>query len=188
MADIKSIPSSADILAVYDLFAMRAVAEFNDEGGVSDQLFAVVLEDSGTAGKIAGLLVPAPDVLAELFEAPGKDMVAPVARMFLQADSPLREEMVQDGTPLPCLLVQVCEGWETVVHTDTGVAQAGPRVECIIIAIHTENNSHVGACPITGPRQGIYRPLYLGAVGDVLGRHSVAQLEALLTPASPTLH
>lgn len=186
----KSCASSDDILAVYDLFAMRAVAEFNDQGKVPFQLYAVVLEDSGTTGKIAGLLVPAPDVLAELFDAEGRDKVVTVARLFLQDNSPLRAEMADDGTPLPCLMVQVCEGWETVVHTETGTHRADPRAACIIIAIHTKDNTHIGACPISEgrPHQGRYRALQLGARGDVLGRHSMVQLGALMVDSSQALH
>jgi hypothetical protein len=186
----KSCASADDILAVYDLFAMRAVAEFNDQGEVPFQLYAVVLEDGGTAGKIAGLLVPAPEVLAELFDADGRDKVVTVARLFLQDNSPLRAEMADDGTPLPCLMVQVCEGWETVVRTETGTPQAGPRGACIIIAVHTKDNSHVGACPIRGGSQpqAQFRALQLGAIGDVLGRQSMAQNGTLMTNSSQSRH
>jgi hypothetical protein len=193
---IKTSPTSEDIAVVYDLFARRAVEAFNEEGSVPSQLYAVVLQEDGTPGQVTEILELSADMLAELFSSPANNrMLTPVTQMFLQDGSPLRKSLEDDGMPLPCLVVQVSEGWAAVgaadpvtSRRDIPPSQRADRQDCLLVVVHTRNDAHIGVCPIQdGPnRQAEYRPVRMARFQNPFGRQRTAGTTH--TPLPYTLH
>jgi hypothetical protein len=168
---IKSSPSLADVAAVYDIFAKRSVEAFNEEGAVPAQIYGVILQDEGAPGNVLGLLELSDDMVKEVFDSSANSPdISSVTQLLLQEGSQLRTLLVEDGTPLPCMVVQVSEGWAALGEadpltnrSDIPPSQRVDRRECLLIILHTASSTHVGVCPIQGEptRSAHYKPLQL---------------------------
>jgi hypothetical protein len=178
----KAIPTDNDIKAVYEIFAKRAVEIFNEAGHVAPQIFAVMLEE-GRTGEVLGVLTIPKEDLNNIFLSPAtKNLFKPLVHMFLEDDSPMREDMRAEGHPLPCLVVQVREAWvsEGEAAPATGDTPMPPsqrtdRQEVILVTVHTKDLSHVGCCPIEEKpvRHCEFVPLVIAKPGTHVGRLSM---------------
>jgi hypothetical protein len=151
----------ADLEAVWQKIAPQAVEDFNKNGEVSPKLFMLTL--GSEVGEVRGFGAVDPGLIHQFFhqeQAHGKDAMAILMRLLLTPGSPIREAMLEQGVPLPDVLVQISEAWSQNVMGKTkeeaeaqynkyGSIEAMPdRTECVAVFLHIHGYSTMGMCPI----------------------------------------
>jgi hypothetical protein len=175
-----------DFEAVWQAMAPQAVADFNENGEVSPKLFMLTL--GGEPGEIRQFAVMDPALIHRFFhkkEARGKDAMSILMRLLLTPGSPMRGAMLDQGMPLPDILVQISEAWTQNVKGKTkeeaeaeynryGSVEAMPdRTECVLVALHAHGYSTMGMCPIRdNPRHAELGKL-APPEGTIVGRFSM---------------
>ncbi len=140
---------------VYRHFAHIAVDIFNREGEVSPQFFMVTL-DTSKASNIKSMSAVDPRMVQSLMtNGRTKDLVKPLLKMLLDAESPFRKMLKNRKVDLPDVVVQVNEAWmATSDVVPGGTEYAGSlqdlpgRKETLIVVVHTRYQSLMGMCPI----------------------------------------
>lgn len=149
----------ADVKAVFDDFAPRAVGAFQDDGEAYPQVFYISL--GAEPGSIRQFVAMHPAQLAVFMQgSEGKDVLGEVIRELLKPGSFLRKQVHEQGLFMPDIVVQIAEGWTAFPEKGKekefmesqklykGVADRPDRREGIFIFIHQHGRSDIGWCPI----------------------------------------
>ena len=153
--------NNEDILITYQLFADQAVARYNETGQVPPQLFVVTLAKE--AGKFELIGEIPSTVVANFYENnTGKNKLINWIHQLLNEGSRVRHSMSSAGLLLPDLVIHVSEAWvkklqaepgstsEDVAKSygESGISNEPDKEEAIIVAIHFQDGSEIGFCPI----------------------------------------
>lgn len=161
------------IQEIYDHFAHKAVDIFNEQGECPPQLYGVWVNPE--TGKPSDIAIIDMHLVRHFFSSnESKDQLRLFIEFLLETPLP--------GVPLdrPAdLVVHISEAW-TVSRTSKNVEPYIPPSECddrretIIVLVHSEGNTAMGACDIhdTPKRHAEYGPLQTG--GRFSGRFSLS--------------
>lgn len=180
-------------ISVYDEFARRAVALFNEKGEVPPMLFGVAMNPELDV-QIRIAIQMSTEMVATMMSQPnGVHLVREFTAKMLDSESDLCQQMAKQGVPTVEAVVFVSDAFMAAgmpaPGESTTVSERSDRMECLAVTVTTAERTEVGFCPIeTGPpQQCVYRELILiGDDGVVVG--NMVRVPRGVAPTNPNLH
>lgn len=168
------LPTSSDLVAIFNLVADCAVNEFNGGGKVNSRMLLVTM-DPVREGAVASMYMLPQDITDYFFtDAQSQAHIGPFIDDILCGHTEMRERLLLQGV-VPDLVVVVNETWVSEVGGPKVVRSDGGNA--VLVTIHQHDNAVTGSCKIEAETRVCTK-----------GELDVSSLSIISAAASATMH